>query len=82
MNNFIQAGRVKKVYAQADAPYRMLPEDLERLYVRNTQGKMVPFSSFSTTRWTMGSPRLERFNGFPSMNIWGEPAPGRSSARP
>jgi HAE1 family hydrophobic/amphiphilic exporter-1 len=79
VNNFIQAGRVKKVYAQADAPYRMLPEDLERLYVRNTQGKMVPFSSFSTTRWTMGSPRLERFNGFPSMNIWGEPAPGRSS---
>jgi len=79
VNNFVQSGRVKKVYVQADAPFRMLPKDLERLYVRNNQGKMVPFSSFSSTRWTMGSPRLERFNGFPSMNIWGEPAPGRSS---
>ena len=64
---------------QADAPYRMLPADLEKLYVRNTAGKMTPFASFASTRWTMGSPRLERFNGFPSLNIWGEPAPGRSS---
>jgi HAE1 family hydrophobic/amphiphilic exporter-1 len=79
VNNFIQAGRVKRVFAQADAPYRMLPRDVEGLYVRNTSGKMVPFSAFTSTRWTSGSPRLERFNGFPSMNIWGEPAPGRSS---
>jgi len=79
VNNFIQGGRVKKVYVQADAPYRMLPKDLEKLYVRNTAGQMTPFTSLATTRWTMGSPRLERFNGFPSMNIWGEPAPGRSS---
>jgi HAE1 family hydrophobic/amphiphilic exporter-1 len=79
VNDFIQAGRVKRVYAQADAPYRMLPKDLEKLYVRNTAGKMVPFASFASTRWTTGSPRLERYNGFPSMNIWGEPAPGRSS---
>jgi HAE1 family hydrophobic/amphiphilic exporter-1 len=79
VNDFIQAGRVKRVYAQADAPYRMMPKDLERLYVRNTVGKMVPFASFASSRWTTGSPRLERFNGFPSMNIWGEPAPGRSS---
>jgi HAE1 family hydrophobic/amphiphilic exporter-1 len=79
VNNFIQAGRVKRVYAQADAPYRMLPKDLEKLYVRNTTGKMVPFSSFASGKWTSGSPRLERFNGFPSMSIWGEPAPGRSS---
>ncbi len=79
VNNFIQGGRVKKVYVQADAPYRMLPKDLEKLYVRNTAGKMTPFASFATTRWTTGSPRLERFNGFPSRNIWGEPAPGRSS---
>jgi len=78
-NDFIQAGRVKRVYAQVDAPYRMLPGDLEKLYVRNTVGKMVPFSSFASTRWTTGSPRLERFNGFPSMNIWAEPAPGHSS---
>jgi hydrophobe/amphiphile efflux-1 (HAE1) family protein len=79
VNNFIQGGRVKRVYAQADAPYRMLPKDIEKLYVRNTAGKMVPFSSFASSHWTSGSPRLERFNGFPSMNIWGEPAPGRSS---
>ena len=79
VNDFIQGGRVKRVYVQADAPYRMLPKDLEKLYVRNTAGKMVPFSSFASTHWTSGSPRLERFNGFPSMNIWGEPAPGRSS---
>lgn len=79
VNNFVQGGRVKRVYVQADAPYRMLPSDLERLYVRNTSGKMVPFSSFASTRWTIGSPRLERFNGFPSLNIWGEPAPGRST---
>ena len=79
VNDFIQGGRVKRVYAQADAPYRMLPKDLEKLYVRNTAGKMAPFASFASSHWTTGSPRLERFNGFPSMNIWGEPAPHRSS---
>jgi len=79
VNNFIQGGRVKRVYVQSDAPYRRLPTDLEKIYVRNRAGKMVPFSSFASTRWTTGSPRLERFNGFPSMNIQGEPAPGRSS---
>ena len=79
VNDFIQSGRVKRVYVQADAPFRMLPKDLERLYVRNTAAKMVPFTSFASTRWTAGSPRLERFNGFPSLNIWGESAPGRSS---
>jgi hydrophobe/amphiphile efflux-1 (HAE1) family protein len=78
-NDFIQGGRIKRVYVQADAPYRMLPQDLEKLYVRNTAGMMVPFSSFASGRWTSGPPKLERFNGFPSMNIWGEPAPGRSS---
>jgi HAE1 family hydrophobic/amphiphilic exporter-1 len=79
VNDFIQAGRVKRVYAQADAPYRMLPKDLEKLYVRNTGGKMVPFASFASGHWTSGSPKLERYNGFPSLNIWGEPAPGMSS---
>ncbi|MBL7226211.1 MAG: efflux RND transporter permease subunit [Desulfobacteraceae bacterium] len=79
VNDFIQGGRVKRVFAQADAPYRMLPKDLEKLYVRNMAGKMVPFSSFASGRWTSGPPRLARFNGFPSINIWGEPAPGRSS---
>ncbi len=79
VNDFIQGGRVKRVFVQADAPYRMLPEDLEKLYVRNTRGKMVPFSSFASGHWTYGPPKLERFNGFPSMNIIGEAAPGRSS---
>jgi HAE1 family hydrophobic/amphiphilic exporter-1 len=79
INDFIQGGRVKRVYVQADAPYRMLPNDLERLHVRNNAGKMVPFSSFASGHWTSGSPKLERFNGFPSINILGEPAPRRSS---
>lgn len=79
VNDFIQGGRVKRVYVQADAPYRMLPKDLEKLYVRNTAGKMVPFSSFASGHWISGSPKLERYNAFPSINIWGEPAPGRSS---
>jgi HAE1 family hydrophobic/amphiphilic exporter-1 len=78
-NDFIQGGRVKRVFVQADAPYRMLPEHLEKLYVRNIRGKMVPFSSFASGRWISGPPSLTRFNGFPSINIWGEPAPGRSS---
>ena len=79
VNNFIQGGRVKRVFLQADAPYRMLPKDIEKLYVRNTTGRMVPFSAFATAHWSSGSPRLERFNGFPSVNIQGEPAPGKSS---
>lgn len=79
VNDFIDAGRIKKVYLQADAPYRMMPEDLESWYVRNGQGQMVPFSTFSTTKWEYGSPKLERFNGFSSVNIQGAPAPGISS---
>ena len=78
-NDFIHGGRVKRVYVQADAPFRMLPRDLEKLFVRNTAGKMVPFSSFASGRWRSGSPSLARFNGFPSIEFWGEPAPGRSS---
>ena len=81
VNDFIQGGRVKRVYAQADAPYRMLPRDLEKLYVRNKKGQMVPFASFASGHWTSGSPKLERFNGFPSLNILGESAPGRSSSK-
>jgi HAE1 family hydrophobic/amphiphilic exporter-1 len=81
VNNFVQAGRVKKVFVQADAPYRMLPEDFRRLYVRNNEGKMVPFDSFAKTRWSYGSPRLERYNAFPATEIWGEPAPGVSSGK-
>jgi hydrophobic/amphiphilic exporter-1 (mainly G- bacteria), HAE1 family len=79
VNNFIQGGRVKRVFLQADTLHRMLPKDIEKLYVRNTAGNMVPFSSFASAHWTSGPPRLERFNGFPSMNIQGEAAPGKSS---
>ena len=79
VNNFIQGGRVKRVYVEADAPYRMLPRDLEKLYVRNASGKMVPFSSFAAGHWSYGAPQLERYNAFPSINLWGEPGPGRSS---
>lgn len=79
VNDFIDRGRVKKVFVQADAPFRMRPEDLDRWYVRNASGQMAPFSSFASTRWTVGSPRLERYNGLPSVNLQGSPAPGRSS---
>ena len=79
VNDFIQGGRVKRVFVQADAPYRMLPNDLDSLYVRNSAGTMVPFSSFASGHWIQGSPRLERFNGFPSMSIWGEAPRGKSS---
>ena len=79
VNDFIQGGRVKRVFVQADASDRMLPQDLEKLYVRNSAGKMVPFASFAAGHWSSGSSKLERFNGFPSLNIQGESAPGRSS---
>ncbi|MGE4536213.1 MAG: efflux RND transporter permease subunit [Desulfovibrio sp.] len=79
VNNFIQGGRVKQVYVQADAPFRMLPRDLNKLYVRNNAGKMVPVSAFAKGRWAIGSPKLERYNAFPSINLWGEPAPGHST---
>ena len=79
VNDFIQAGRVKRVFVQADAPYRMLPKDLERQYIRNAVGEMVPFSSVASGHWATGAAQLERYNGFPSINIWGEPAPGYSS---
>jgi HAE1 family hydrophobic/amphiphilic exporter-1 len=79
VNDFVQGGRVKRVYAQADAPFRMLPGDLQRLYVRNTRGELVPFSAVASGRWVYGPPRLERYNAVPAMNIQGEPAPGFSS---
>jgi multidrug efflux pump len=79
VNDFIENGRVKKVYLQADARYRMLPEDINRWYVRNNRGEMVPFSAFSTARWVYGSPRLERYNGIPSVEIMGQAAPGIST---
>lgn len=79
VNDFIDRGRVKKLYVQADAKFRMLPEDVDKLYVRSANGEMVPFSAFTTSHWVYGSPRLERYNGLPSMEIQGEAAPGTSS---
>jgi multidrug efflux pump len=79
VNDFIDKGRVKKVYMLSDAKYRMSLEDLKNWYVRNNKGEMVPFSSFVSGEWSFGSPRLERFNGMPSREIIGQPAPGRSS---
>lgn len=79
VNDFIDKGRVKKVFVQGDAQYRMLPEDVKNWYVRNNKGEMVPFSAFTSGRWISGSPRLERYNGVPSLNIIGQGAPGVSS---
>jgi len=79
VNDFLDRGRIKRVYMQADAPARMIPEDLDKWYVRNRAGNMVPFSAFTTTRWTYGSPRLERYNGQPSLQIQGAAAPGLST---
>jgi multidrug efflux pump len=79
VNDFIDKGRVKKVFLQGDAPSRMQPDDLGKWYVRNRAGEMVPFSSFASAHWTYGSPRLERYNGMPSAEILGQPAPGYTS---
>jgi multidrug efflux pump len=79
VNDFVDHGRVKKVYVMSDAPYRMMPEDLNNWYVRASNNKMVPFASFSTAEWAYGSPRLERYNGLSSLEILGQPAEGKSS---
>ncbi|ARU93285.1 efflux RND transporter permease subunit [Tatumella citrea] len=79
VNDFIDRGRVKKVYVMGKAVDRMLPSDIDKWYVRNSSGTMVPFSAFSSAKWQYGSPRLERYNGLPSMEILGQPAPGKSS---
>ena len=79
VNDFMDRGRVKKVYVQAAAKYRMLPDDINLWYVRNSSGGMVPFSAFATSRWETGSPRLERYNGYAAVEIVGESAPGVST---
>jgi len=79
VNDFIQNGRIKKVYLQADPRYRMLPEDIGNWYVSNKNGDMVPFSSFVTAHWQYSSPRLERYNGIPAVEILGQAAPGVST---
>ena len=79
VNDFIDRGRVKKVYVMSQAKYRMLPSDINNWYVRGSDGQMVPFSAFSSSHWEYGSPRLERYNGLPSMEILGEAGPGKST---
>ena len=68
VNDFVNEGRIKKVYLQADADYRMNPEDIQRWYVKNSKGEMVPFTAFTSGHWSFGSPRLERYNGNPARN--------------
>ncbi|HET8731447.1 MAG TPA: efflux RND transporter permease subunit [Moraxellaceae bacterium] len=79
VNDFVREGRVERVVVQAGAPYRMLPDDILQLEVRNGAGTMVPFSTFATSKWIMGSPRLERYNGFPAVKLSGAAAPGKST---
>ena len=79
VNDFIDQGRVKRVFIQGDAPSRMLPQDFNEWYVRNSLGEMVPFSAFSVGSWIYGSPKLERYNGNSSVEILGQPAPGQST---
>ena len=79
INDFIDRGRVKRVFIQGDEPSRMLPQDFNEWYVRNNLGQMVPFSAFADGSWIYGSPKLERYNGVPSVEILGMPAPGQST---
>ncbi|MFU2146633.1 multidrug efflux RND transporter permease AcrD [Hafnia paralvei] len=79
VNDFLDRGRVKKVYVQSAAPYRMLPSDIYSWYVNNNNGEMVPFSAFANSQWTYGSPRLERYNGNAALEIVGEAATGIST---
>ena len=79
IDDFVDRGRVKRVYIQADAPFRMTPEDFDLWSVKNNQGEMVPFSAFGSSTWDWGSPRLERYNGVPAVEIQGEAAPGVAS---
>jgi multidrug efflux pump len=79
VNDFIDRGRVKRVYVQGDAPYRSEPSDISSWFVRNNQSGMVPFSSFATTGWTTVPTSLDRFEGYPSYEFQGQAAPGKSS---
>src|SRR6201995_4804601 len=79
LNDFIDRGRVKRVYMQGDAPYRMTPQDLDRWYVKSADGSMAPFSSFATSRWTVGPAALTRYNGLEAIELQGQGAPGVST---
>jgi multidrug efflux pump len=79
VNNFVNGARVQRVIVQLDATFRMNPQDLGNVYVRNKTGSMVPLSAFTSTHWTFGSPQLQRYDGIPAINIVGAAAPGLSS---
>ncbi len=79
VNNFVNGNRVQRVIVQLDAPYRMSPDDIKRVYVRNRGGEMVPLSAFAKVNWVYGSPQLQKYNGFPSIEIVGSAVPGRST---
>ncbi len=79
VNNFVNGNRVQRVIVQLDAPYRMSADDISRVFVRNNAGTMVPLSAFTSVHWTYGSPQLQKYNGFPSVQIVGSAAPGRST---
>ncbi|MDE3065972.1 MAG: efflux RND transporter permease subunit [Verrucomicrobiota bacterium] len=79
VNNFVNGNRVQQVIVQLAAAHRMLPQDIGKVFVRNSSGAMVPLSSFTALQWTYGSPRLEHYNGFPAVEIVGAAAPGKSS---
>ena len=79
VNDFIDRGRIKRVYVQGDAPYRMQADDLGHWYVTNSYGGTTPLEEFASSEWTYGSPQLQRYNGISAFNIQGSPAPGVSS---
>ena len=79
INDFVREGRILRVQMQAEADTRRTPEDLLRLPVKNARGDMIPLAEIATAKWIVGSPKLDRYNGLPSMKIAGNPAPGRSS---
>jgi multidrug efflux pump len=79
VNNFVNGNRVQRVIVQLDAPYRMSPNDVKDIFVRNKTGEMVPLSAFTSVNWTYGSPQLQKYNGFPSIEIVGAAPPGKST---
>ncbi|ESQ91122.1 efflux RND transporter permease subunit [Asticcacaulis benevestitus] len=81
VNDFIDRGRIKRVYVQGDSEFRSQPEDINRWYLRNSAGEMVPFSTFGASRWTFGAPQLQRYNGAGSMEIQGTAAAGQSNGK-
>lgn len=79
VNNFVNGNRVQRVIIQLDAPFRMTLEDIGKVFVKNKEKEMVPLSAFTTLDWSFGSPQLQRYNGFPSLNLVGTPPPGGST---